>query len=85
MITMDVNDRLSGNFDQENGGPVSAHAFDKAEPGEQEVGNHQEPASSGLRATFNKLIWHGGSVYDAWLNAVSAQVSIHLRLKDLFH
>ena len=24
--------------------------------------------------TWKKLVWHGGSVYDAWLNAASAQV-----------
>lgn len=24
--------------------------------------------------TWKKLLWHGGSVYDAWLNAASAQV-----------
>ncbi|CAM6091757.1 unnamed protein product [Calypogeia fissa] len=28
----------------------------------------------GIRVLFNKFIWHGGSVYDAWLNASSAQV-----------
>lgn len=31
-------------------------------------------APTGLRSQFNKFIWHGGSVYDAWLNAASAQV-----------
>lgn len=29
-------------------------------------------------STFlKKAIWHGGSVYDAWLNAVSAQVRMN--------
>lgn len=31
-----------------------------------------------LEAFFQKTIWHGGSVYDAWLNAVSAQVLAYL-------
>uniref|UniRef100_A0A1D1YL42 Auxin transporter protein 1 n=1 Tax=Anthurium amnicola TaxID=1678845 RepID=A0A1D1YL42_9ARAE len=29
---------------------------------------------SSLRSTWNALVWHGGSVYDAWLNAAAAQV-----------
>jgi auxin influx carrier (AUX1 LAX family) len=29
---------------------------------------------SGAKAFLQKFVWHGGSVYDAWLNAVSAQV-----------
>lgn len=28
----------------------------------------------GVGAFVKKAVWHGGSVYDAWLNAVSAQV-----------
>lgn len=32
------------------------------------------PAAPSLRDTWNALVWHGGSVYDAWINAVAAQV-----------
>lgn len=28
----------------------------------------------GLRETWNAFIWHGGSIFDAWVNAVAAQV-----------
>jgi hypothetical protein len=31
---------------------------------------------AGSTSFVKKAIWHGGSVYDAWLNAVSAQVSL---------
>lgn len=27
-----------------------------------------------LRSLWNRFIWHGGSVYDAWLNAAASQV-----------
>lgn len=27
-----------------------------------------------FRDVWNAFVWHGGSVYDAWLNAVAAQV-----------
>ena len=30
---------------------------------------------AGRSGLLKRAIWHGGSVYDAWLNAVSAQVS----------
>ena len=33
----------------------------------------EAPAPTG-RDLFNKLVWHGGSVADAWLNVESAQV-----------
>ncbi len=29
---------------------------------------------TGFVGLFKKTIWHGGSVYDAWLNATAAQV-----------
>jgi hypothetical protein len=32
-------------------------------------------SSSSVKSFLKKTIWHGGSVYDAWLNAVAAQVS----------
>lgn len=32
------------------------------------------PLQTGFGPTFNRIFWHGGSVYDAWLNAVAAQV-----------
>ncbi|CAM6092009.1 unnamed protein product [Calypogeia fissa] len=68
--------RVSGNVYEANG--TVFDGFDKVElaHGEQEVRDlqGQQPALSGLRATFHKVIRHGGSVYDAWLNAVSAQV-----------
>lgn len=38
---------------------------------EQELSKTPSSAASSL---VKKAIWHGGSVYDAWLNAVSAQV-----------
>ncbi|CAM6085899.1 unnamed protein product [Calypogeia fissa] len=71
-----LNGRVSGNVYEANG--TVFDGFDKVElaHGEQGVRDlqGQQPALSGLRATFHKVIWHGGSVYDAWLNAVSAQV-----------
>lgn len=38
---------------------------------QQELSKSGQSSSSSF---FQKAIWHGGSVYDAWLNAVSAQV-----------
>ena len=32
------------------------------------------PDESPIVERWKKLVWHGGSVYDAWLNAASAQV-----------
>jgi hypothetical protein len=41
-------------------------------------------ASAGsLQSLWKKTIWHGGSVYDAWLNAVAAQVSLSDLQSDL--
>ncbi|CAA6669121.1 unnamed protein product [Spirodela intermedia] len=37
-------------------------------------GAADSPAAPSLRDTWNALVWHGGSVYDAWINAVAAQV-----------
>jgi hypothetical protein len=46
-----------------------------ARGGEKDSGELHPQTSVGLGAVFKKFIWHGGSVYDAWSNAVSAQVS----------
>jgi auxin influx carrier (AUX1 LAX family) len=35
---------------------------------------HTSGGGGRVGAFLQKTIWHGGSVYDAWLNAVSAQV-----------
>lgn len=43
----------------------------------------EAPASAG-RNLFNKLVWHGGSVGDAWLNAASAQVTQSFDFSILF-
>ncbi|XP_077218757.1 auxin transporter-like protein 2 [Tasmannia lanceolata] len=39
-----------------------------------EVTNKGAVEKPSVRDVWNALIWHGGSVYDAWLNAVAAQV-----------
>jgi hypothetical protein len=40
---------------------------------DENVGN-SENAKPGLKAWVQKTLWHGGSNYDAWCNAVSGQV-----------
>jgi len=42
----------------------------------------QKGGGGGAGALFKKAVWHGGSVYDAWLNAVSAQVN---KLQNIQH
>ncbi|MQM07823.1 hypothetical protein Taro_040669 [Colocasia esculenta] len=38
------------------------------------AGERGEAAGWTARGAWNAAVWHGGSVYDAWLNAVAAQV-----------
>jgi hypothetical protein len=51
---------MKGSYDQEQ------------QTGDKASGGH---SSSSVKSFLKKTIWHGGSVYDAWLNAVAAQVS----------
>ncbi len=51
---------MNGSYDQEQ------------QTGDAASGGH---SSSSVKSFLKKTIWHGGSVYDAWLNAVGAQVS----------
>lgn len=51
---------MKGSYDQEQ------------QTGDKPSGGH---SSSSVKSFLKKTIWHGGSVYDAWLNAVAAQVS----------
>lgn len=51
---------MNGSYDQEQ------------QTGDAASGGH---SSSSVKSFLKKTIWHGGSVYDAWLNAVAAQVS----------
>ncbi|KAH8940573.1 hypothetical protein BDL97_15G096000 [Sphagnum fallax] len=50
---------MNGSYDQEQ------------QTGDAASGGH---SSSSVKSFLKKTIWHGGSVYDAWLNAVAAQV-----------
>ena len=36
---------------------------------------HKGHGGAGRSGLFKKVVWHGGSVYDAWLNATAAQVT----------
>jgi hypothetical protein len=51
---------MNGSYDQEQ------------QTGDAASGGH---SSSSVKSFLKKTIWHGGSVSDAWLNAVAAQVS----------
>ncbi|XP_058077054.1 auxin transporter-like protein 1 [Magnolia sinica] len=53
-----------GNAEKGNLGVVNARNEGKVE----------EKTTSSARDVWNALVWHGGSVFDAWLNAVAAQV-----------
>ncbi|CAM6085736.1 unnamed protein product [Calypogeia fissa] len=60
--------------DYEANNPKAFNGTEKVAPVPEGKGFGDYRSQSGFRATFNKVVWHGGSVYDAWLNAVSAQV-----------
>lgn len=53
------------------------------ESGVLDMGEEKVSGGGAAKAFLNKAIWHGGSVYDAWLNAVSAQVRIQDHLTFL--
>lgn len=53
--------------------PIDAAAHDDADQSDGKV-YPLGPDESPIVDRWKKLVWHGGSVYDAWLNAASAQV-----------
>lgn len=75
--------RMMGGFEAselESGNGIAAHGNGSSvgkEGSEDGTGGmHTSGGSGGGRvgAFLQRTLWHGGSVYDAWLNAVSAQV-----------
>lgn len=49
--------------------------FDSIQNSELQVQGSVKPQKEwNMRQAWNAFVWHGGSVFDAWLNAVSAQV-----------
>jgi hypothetical protein len=73
--------RMMGGFEEselESGNGIAAHGNGSSvgtEGSEDGTGGmHTSGGGGKVGAFLQKTIWHGGSVYDAWLNAVSAQV-----------
>ena len=62
----------------ESGNGIAAHGNGSSVGKDGTGGMHTSGGGGGgdgrVGAFLQKTIWHGGSVYDAWLNAVSAQV-----------
>lgn len=65
-------------MDSHSGNGRSNGVVDKGEELENGIsvadGVHDHTGGHGRGSFIKKVVWHGGSVYDAWLNAVSAQV-----------
>jgi hypothetical protein len=63
----------TGYTDSELPAAMKKGSYDQEQQtGDAASGGH---SSSSVKSFLKKTIWHGGSVYDAWLNAVAAQVS----------
>lgn len=71
-------------MDSHSGNGRSNGVVDKGEELENGIsvadGVHDHTGGHGRGSFIKKVVWHGGSVYDAWLNAVSAQVWSILQL-----
>lgn len=62
-------ERLSGSY-----GEMS----DQNESLDQEGEQYANVLDTSLKGRANRLLWHGGSLFDAWFSAASNQVSMLL-------